>query len=228
MPFRVIRQAACATALCLGLLVPQGVAADSLTAPQTGLLWHSSGLPATFPLLVMTPAGHAYHMTLKDTVTGADILAAYIVGGEFFQVLVPPGTFTLHFEQGRTWQGEAEFFGDGPETKSFTLDTPLKFETKGFGVKGGHKVDLRPQADGKQAAEISPRSICQSLSLEFNDAPMSAFEQEYDPPTRLPSQSDPLKVLGNGAQGTEGPYLRFELDPLRLPSHHVVQERICD
>lgn len=225
---RAVRQAACALAFCAGLLVPPGVAAGSLPVPPAGLMWHKSGLPATFPLLVMTPPDHAYYMTLTDIVTGTDILAAYIVGGEFFQVLVPPGTFLLNFEQGRTWQGEAELFGDGPETASFTLDTPLKFETRGYGVKSGHKVDLRSQAVGERTAEVSPRSICQSLSLDFDASPTSPYEREYVPPSRLPADDEPWGVLRNGLYETEAPYLRFEWDPLRPPLRHIVQGRICD
>ncbi|WP_133176175.1 hypothetical protein [Pelagivirga sediminicola] len=228
MPCRAIRQAAHAIALCLGLLVPPGASAEAPSAPQTGLLWNKSGLPATFPLLVMTPPDHAYHLTLKDAATGADILAAYIVGGEFFQVLVPPGTFTLHFEQGTTWQGKTELFGDGPDTASFTLASPLTFEIRGFGVKGGHKVDLRSRAAEARDAEISPRSICQSVSLEFDEPEMSPFEREYVPTTRVPTPEDPWRVVRNGIYETEAPNMLFELDPLRLRSRHLLQGRICD
>ena len=150
---KAVRLAACVAAMGLGLAVSPGAAEETptgITAPQTGLMWHRSGLPATLPLLVMTSPGQDYYLTLRNTETDTDILGAYIVGGEFFQVLVPPGTFTLHFEQGTTWMGEDALFGDGPETRAFALDAPLTFETRGVSNKAGHKVDLRKPVDADE------------------------------------------------------------------------------
>ncbi len=62
-----------------------------------GLMWNRSGLPAIFPLQVKTSAGNNYFLTLIDAETGKKTLAAFIIGGEFFKVLVPPGTFVVRF-----------------------------------------------------------------------------------------------------------------------------------
>ena len=70
-----------------------GGGADTVATPPAGLMWNRTGLPAVFPLQVKTPPGQDHVLTLIDADTGTDALAAYIKGGAFFKVLVPPGTY---------------------------------------------------------------------------------------------------------------------------------------
>lgn len=126
--------------------------------PQ-GLMWNRSGLPATLPLLIKTSADADYFLNLKDIVSDKVVLAAYVRGGEFFQVLVPPGRFELVFASGEDWQGEAKLFG--VNTHMFTLDQPLQFRAT-MSQRKGHLIDLT-KASGTTVSELAK---CQRLALD--------------------------------------------------------------
>ena len=163
-----------ASALILVLLVAPGAADER---PE-GLMWNRSGLPARLPLQVKTVAGADYLLHLRDTGTGRDVLAAYIRGGAFFRVLVPPGRFELHFASGTDWQGEAALFG--PKTQRFVLVPALSFEA--FATRReGHLVDLRDLAD------ITTRdfAICQRFVLD-PDSVNQPWPPIWKPGTWLP------------------------------------------
>lgn len=156
----------------LGIVVlPLGALAEAHDPPEHGLMWHRSGLPAVFPLQVKTRPGRDYLATLTDTATGADVLAAYITGGRFFRVLVPPGTFDIRFDYGLRWRGEALRFGSAAGAGQFTLPEPLTFAVRGIGRKSGHIVDLTgvdlaaPPSERTAEAQIKPQSICQVAQL---------------------------------------------------------------
>ena len=135
-------------------------------APPAGLMWNRSGLPAVFPLQVKTPPGQDYFLILIDATSGDAALAAYIKGGAFFKVLVPPGEFRLRFATGKRWQGEGALFGPGADTRVFELTGPLTFETRGLGVKAGHVVTL-PGHGADQTADIGLKDqlVCQFFRL---------------------------------------------------------------
>jgi len=114
-----------------------------------GLMWNRSGLPAIFPLQVKTHPGKDYFLTLIDAETGKDTLAAFVYGGAFFKVLVPPGTFVVRFAVGDIWQGETNLFGPGAMTTVVELEKPLTFKVVGYGRKAGHLVDLTGNAPGQ-------------------------------------------------------------------------------
>lgn len=167
-------------------LLPMGAAAEIADAPlaptQSGLIWNRTGLPAVFPLQVKTPAGQDHFLTLIDEETGVEALAAYIVGGSFFKVLVPPGTFTLQFSFGDTWQGEERLFGSGDKSGSFELHPPLTFKLRGGGTKAGHLVDLTEmQGDQPSKATVKAQSICQVSRTEISPP----FEARYPHASRI-------------------------------------------
>lgn len=187
--------------LMLGaLLLPSpDAAAEGGSPPRTGLLWRQGGLPAVFPLQVRTAAGQDHYLTLNDSDTGQPVLAAYIRGGDFFRVLVPPGRYELNFASGLRWQDEERLFGS--QTLSFRIDAPLIFETRGIGTKAGHIVDLRALGDTGIAVAVTPLSICQRFGPDLTGSPLS-------PPAFLPRTEDP---------DTPRPRLRFS-----------VRTRVCD
>jgi len=145
---------------------------------HAGLMWNRSGLPAVFPLQVKTPPGQDYFLTLIDENTDA-VLAAYIKGGAFFKVLVPPGMFRLRFAFGDIWQGEESLFGSGANTHIFELPSLLTFETRGVGYKVGYVVNLSEPESG-QIAQVSLKDqlICQSIRFEFPSTVHSALEMD--------------------------------------------------
>lgn len=155
------------------------LSASSDERPQ-GLLWNRSGLPATLPLLIKTTGDADYLLHLRDVERDRVVLAAYVRGGEFFQVLVPPGRFELVFASGEDWQGEAKLFG--VNTHIFTLDQPLKFRAT-MSQRKGHLIDLT-QARG---TTISDLAKCQRLALD----PESLRYRKglFDPLLRNPSEA---------------------------------------
>lgn len=144
------------------------------TSQPAGLMWNRTGLPAVFPLQVKTPPDQDYFLTLIDEETGDDAFAAYIKGGAFFKVLVPPGVFRLKFAAGDVWQGEEDLFGPDENTRVFELRKPLTFETRGLAVKAGHIVNLLERRPS-QISEVTLKDqlICQSFRRSF------AYKKEW-------------------------------------------------
>ncbi|MEI4233066.1 hypothetical protein [Roseovarius sp. D22-M7] len=194
--FEGIRNRLSATLAAVLLLAPVAQAAgpgDSAGAqpPPAGLMWNRTGLPAVFPLQVKTSPGPDYMLTLIDAETGTDALAAYIEGGAFFKVLVPPGTFRLQFATGAVWHGEEDLFGPGENTRVFELRAPLTFETRGVGVKAGHVVDLTSRAPGRLAGvTVRDQLICQSFRPQF---PSSDETFPRPPALRYSERSERLR-----------------------------------
>ena len=208
-----------ALSLCLAFFLSATIASE-VERPKPGLMWSRSELPSVFPLQVKTSPGLNYYLTLTDTKTQDATLAAFVVGGEFFQVLVPPGSFILRFAYGKTWQNEETLFGDGDDTGVFELDAPLTFETRGVGTKAGHLIDLRPFIEDEQAALVSPQSICQSLKIEveksddFNNPIRQIYEMDEAEPLERPQLVDDF----------------HRAEPFDTPSltrRYIVDSRVC-
>lgn len=150
--------------------------AGSPAAAQSphGLLWNRSGLPAVFPLQVQTAPGEDRSLLLIDAQTGEQVLAAFIEGGRFFRVLVPPGRYRVRLASGDMWaegervegeraEGERVESDAGPEQRGFELPEPLTFEVTGAGRKAGYRIDLR---GGTDEVEVTSQGICQRLRLD--------------------------------------------------------------
>lgn len=148
-----------AAALTLVLAAPPGAE----PTPKPGLLWNRTGLPAVFPLQLRTEAGLDYLVTLSEVGSERAVLAAFIGGGAFFRVLVPPGTFAVSVAAGRSWQGAERRFG--AHTRVFDLPEPLTFETRGLGIRQGHMIDLRQAFGDRPSVRTAPRRLCQTLRL---------------------------------------------------------------
>lgn len=153
--------------LVLGLTLSGVWAAEPEAGPEPsglshGLLWRDSPLAAVFPLVVKTPAGRDYYLTVQEVDTGKAVLAAGITGGQFFKVLVPNGDFILDFAYGRDWQGEEAGFAPGPQSGHWRTDTPLHFGVKGVNRKAGHIVTLSEGTLGLQSA-VKDQGVCQRL-----------------------------------------------------------------
>ena len=157
--------------------------------PRTGLMWNKTGLPAVFPLQVKTPEGYDYVMTLLVADTGVPALAAYIGGGDFFKVLVPPGRYRVRFAKGEQWQNAALLFG--PEkTTFFSLKEPLRFAVLDAGTKAGHMIDM---TNGPSDIAITDQFICQRVGLARPPRVQEPFDTQKSFATRLPENGELLR-----------------------------------
>lgn len=152
-------------ALLVALLPDGAAAADSSAKPRAGLMWNKSGLPAVFPLQVKTAPGADYVLLLTDDASGEEVLAAFLVGGQFFRVLVPPGNFRVRFAAGVQWQGDDAMFGQQGQTLIIEMPEPLTFEVRGLRTKAGHLIDLTKTVAGQMAqTQPVPQRICQRVT----------------------------------------------------------------
>lgn len=141
----------------LSLLAALLTAQPALAGSEHGLLWNRTGLPAVFPLQVQTLEGEDRSLLLTDAATGEAALAAFIEGGRFFRVLVPPGSYRVRLAPGDVWDEDAE-----QQTGAVELATPLTFEITGAGRKAGYRIDLRRAGE----AQVTSQGICQTLRLD--------------------------------------------------------------
>ncbi len=153
------------------------LSASENARPQ-GLMWNRSGLPATLPLLIKTNSGTDFFLNLRDVNSDKVVFAAYVRGGEFFQVLVPPGRFELVFASGEDWQGEAKLFG--ANTHLFALDQPLQFRAT-MSQRRGHMIDLTETS----GTTLSDLAKCQRLALDPES--LRSRSGQFDPLFRDPS-----------------------------------------
>lgn len=184
-----------------------------------GLMWNRTGLPAVFPLVIKTVPGRDYFMVLTDDATGSPALAAYVKGGEFFRVLVPPGTFRVRFFHGTGWQGQEGLFGPGSQTRVFDLPEALTFRTRGISRKSGHIVDLRGVIGGEGTiAAVEGISICQAILTE--PKPDGIYLDLHGAvPGKEPTDT-PLTVPGH-----RRPTLRY--DPYAVPDS-IMRNYVCE
>ncbi|MFX0544126.1 hypothetical protein ACEWPL_001085 [Roseovarius sp. S1116L3] len=229
---RLIAGALLMLALCLAVpLARTAVAAESGPAQPAGLMWNRTGLPAVFPLQVKTPPGRDYFLTLTDVGGDTPSLAAFIEGGDFFKVLVPPGTFRVAFAAGDEWQGEEDLFGPGAQTWRFELPDPLTFQTRGYDTKAGHLVDLVGVLPGKIAeAKVKDQLICQSVRLDFPTSIYDGFELgrawEVDPPEDVRAHG--RRVTGRPLGFFEKLRYPEDLPPYSEMQGYDVQSQYCD
>ncbi len=164
-------------------------------------MWNRSGLPLTFPLVLKTDPGEDYYVVLKDAGTGKAAMAAYARGGDFFRVLVPPGTFRIAIAAGTGWEGEERLFGPGDATRRFELPDTLTFRVRGLATKAGHVVDLREAPAGVLASSrVRAAEICGRVMLVPGD-PLRAGDILIDPSDGRYAEGDgPI-----GANPTDGP-----------------------
>ncbi|WP_298859666.1 hypothetical protein [uncultured Sulfitobacter sp.] len=143
-------------------LVPAPATAQGSAQPKHGLMWNKTGLPAVFPLQVKTNSGKNYVLLLSDIETGADVLAAFITGGTFFRVLVPPGTYRVRFASGVSWRDDGTMFGAFGKTRIIEMPEPMTFKVLGLSRKAGHLIDLT-ETDLGRLTQVD-LSICQTVS----------------------------------------------------------------
>lgn len=210
--------------LCLSLLVTT-VWAEQQPA---GLMWNKTGLPAVFPLQVKTSPGQDYMMTLVDAETQAPALAAFIEGGQFFKVLVPPGDYDVRFATGARWQGEADLFGKD-ETTLFFLDGSLRFAVMDFATKLGHVIDFTASQD---VITVKPQFICQRISAAEIARPQAPFDDLDGYATRLTDEGALVRFPNRFAPdrlsaGTDDPVIPTDFAPYFSNPAYEVRKFPC-
>lgn len=162
--------------LLLALATP--LAAETRPA---GLMWNRSSLPLTLPLQVQSDPGADLYLEVSVPETGQAVLGAYVRGGDFFRVLVPPGRWALTFARGTGWQGEEALFG--ATTEVIAIEPPLTFAAEAA-RKPGFLIDLRGGA-----AALRGIGLCQGMVLD--PASLSgAFVPKPEPRFATPPKRD--------------------------------------
>ncbi|WP_295047004.1 hypothetical protein [uncultured Paracoccus sp.] len=163
------------------MMIALAVPAWADDRPRAGLMWNRSGLPATLPLVVKTMPGRDYVVFLAPPEGGDPVMAGYIRGGDFFRLLVPPGTWAVLFAHGREWQGDDALFG--PLTDWTRMDRPMTFGA-GVARKQGHIIRLIENGGKMQVVSAGRLDLCQGLMLTTETVKL---DQERDDPNRLPT-----------------------------------------
>ncbi|MGR3760110.1 hypothetical protein ACUXV3_08240 [Roseobacteraceae bacterium NS-SX3] len=204
-----MRRALAALGLVLLALLAQPGGAE--VPPEPGLMWNRTGLPAVFPLLVKSPEGQDYVLTLLDAQTGEEALAAYVKGGAFFRVLVPPGRYRLRFAP-QDGGGAAE------------LPEPLTFRIQGYARKGGHIVDLT----GGELRTV-PVAVCQWAAAAPRGLVFPEFETDWGEVSREDRWSAPWGMrLRSWRERPEGAEVFDDLSPYYSgPLRFELRSRLC-
>lgn len=194
---------------------------------KPGLMWQRTGLPAVFPLIVKTNPGSDYFMTLHDPQSGDAQLAAFIKGGVFFRVLVPPGTFRVNFAAGAVWEGEEPLFGD--ETRQFQLEEDLTFKIANYATKSGHLIDLT-SADGSPIIEA--RALCQRYAITGFPRRLPEFDAKLDFDIRTPDPGQLVRTPGAffdpaRSRGADRPAIPTDFAPYFSDPSFSVKEHLC-
>lgn len=202
------------------LSVPPVVAPPAVAVaedrPRAGLMWNRSGLPATFPLVVKTPAGDDYVLFVADPQDGRAVMAGYIRGGEFFRLLLPPGEWRLRFAHGRDWQGEDDLFGAG--TAWIEPPQPLDFRLLGLDRRRAYVVTLGEGDDGTTVADARADAECQLVLWDSRNRDWP----EDGPEDRPGTSPGDLDLLDRGRSDDPGrPRLRY------LDREFGIHTRLC-
>lgn len=166
--------------IVLLLVLATALPARADDRPRAGLMWNRSGLPATLPLVVATPPGRDHAVFLGDA-EGRDVMAGYIRGGEFFRLLVPPGSWQVRFAHGDGWKNDDALFGD--ETEWTRIEEPLAFGA-GIARRHGHIIRLIERDGRTQVASLGPLDQCQAVTVTTE---VIDLDDERDDPNRLPA-----------------------------------------
>lgn len=105
------------------------------------------------PLEVKTNSGSNYYLKVVDWTTKAEILTAFIRGGQPFETTVPVGSYEIKYAAGQRWFGTTLDFGE--EGSYSRCDDRFDF-TKTYNGYNGYTIELILQRDGNLETDPIP------------------------------------------------------------------------
>jgi len=122
--------------------------------PSTSVLTRNFYVQGVTPLEIKTQAGTNYYIKVVDSITKAEILTAFVRGGQPFETMIPVGSYEIKYATGRAWFGSVLDFGEGASYSR--CDDRFDF-AKSHNEFNGYAIELILQPHGSlQTDPISP------------------------------------------------------------------------
>lgn len=113
--------------------------------PATGVISANFKGKGVAPLSIKTQSGTHYYVKVYDWNTKAEILAAFVRGGEPFETTVPVGSYEIKYAAGQSWYGPILDFGESAAYSR--CDDRFDF-TETFSGYNGFTIELIMQQFG--------------------------------------------------------------------------------
>lgn len=97
------------------------------------------------PLAITTQRGSNYYVKVVDWWTKAEVLSAFVRGGQPFETTVPTGSYEIKYAAGQNWYGPILDFGEGASYSR--CDDRFDF-TKTYSGYNGYTIELIMQQNG--------------------------------------------------------------------------------
>jgi hypothetical protein len=101
------------------------------------------------PLGIKSRSGSNYYVKLVN-LRGQTAMTAFIRGGQYFEMLVPLGTYELKYAAGNTWYGEHQLFGQNTVYSKANELFDFTFDGTRY---SGYTVELIMQTNGNLHTE---------------------------------------------------------------------------
>jgi len=151
---RLDRVGIAADAATLDAAVQKLIQGQADILPNTGVLARNFYGQGVAPLEVKTRLGGNYYIKVVDWTTKAEILTAFIRGGQPFETTLPVGSYEIKYAAGQTWYGTVLDFGEGASYSR--CDDRFDF-TRTINGYNGYTIELILQQHGNlQTDPISP------------------------------------------------------------------------
>jgi hypothetical protein len=96
------------------------------------------------PFGIVSSTGSNYYIKLVN-LGGKTVMTAFVQGGQYFETLVPLGSYELKYAAGTTWYGERQLFGRNTVYSKASKSFEFTFDGTKF---SGYTVELIMQANG--------------------------------------------------------------------------------
>lgn len=118
--------------------------------PKTGII-NKRYIIGQAPFDIKTQRGANYFIKIENSLTGQEVLTAFIRGGEKFDISIPTGKYIVKYASGNKWFGPPYYFGD--ETIYSKADKIFEFEMTAAGYSG-YTIELIQQINGNLQTQM--------------------------------------------------------------------------